>query len=86
MFSALDNQLVGFPLGSRACPVPSFPQLTTVLYVGLRPHGLFSVHFGMSVIILVQLMFGQFLTLLGDSLTENFLLLWLLLFAAPLLR
>lgn len=46
-----------FP-GETTSPATSFPLLPTVLYVKLRPHGLFPVHFVMCTgIILVHLMF-----------------------------
>lgn len=45
-------------LGKTTSLVPNFPQLSKVLYVGLRTYVLSYVQFGMSIgVILVQLMF-----------------------------
>jgi hypothetical protein len=57
---ALNNQLLYSSLGKTISLEPSFPQLSNVLYVGLRTYRLSHVQFGMSIgVILVQLMFGQ---------------------------
>lgn len=47
-------------LGELPFPVPSFPQLPIILYVGLRPHGLFSEQIDIFIdFILVQLTLWQ---------------------------
>jgi hypothetical protein len=47
-------------LGKATFPVPSSSYLATALCIELRPHGLFSVQFVISVaVILIWLMFGQ---------------------------
>lgn len=57
---ALNNQLRYCSLGETTSLVPNFPQLSKVLYVGLRTYRLSYVQFGMSIgVILVQLMFRQ---------------------------
>lgn len=38
-------------LGKTTYPAPSFPRLSVVLRVGLRPHGLFPVQFGISLVL-----------------------------------
>lgn len=58
--NSTEQALVCFPLGKATSPTPSFPQLLLVLCVGLKPHGLLSIQFGMLTdVIVVQLMFGQ---------------------------
>jgi hypothetical protein len=52
----LDYHLVCSSLGKSTSPITIFPQLPIVIYVGLRPHGLFSIQFA---VILVQLTFIQ---------------------------
>ena len=72
-----------FPWRKTTSPAPSFPQLPAVLYVGPRPHVLFSAHFG---IILVHLWAAKLVRLYGQNfwptrtptLTGNLLMLWLL--------
>lgn len=89
---ALNNQLVC----SSTSPDPRFPQLLIVLWVRLRPCGLFPIHFGMPTGIFVQLTSRQshsetsqtwLLTLLRDTISQaNCLILWpLTIISLPLL-
>ena len=56
----LDNQLMCFSLGRITSLTPSFTQFSVVLFVGLRPCGLFPFQFGLFIeLILVQLTCGQ---------------------------
>lgn len=55
---AFENQVVCSFLEKTTSPSPNFPLLPMVLYVGLRPNGLFPIYFGMFIgVIVVQLMF-----------------------------
>lgn len=56
---ALNNQWCALPCRGPSLSRPTF-LLPIVLCVGLRPYGLFPIHFGMPIgVILVQLTFGQ---------------------------
>lgn len=46
----LGNQLVLSSLGKAVSPALSIPQLPGVLWLGLRPHGLFLVPISMSIV------------------------------------
>lgn len=57
---ASDNQLLCPSLGKTISPCPRIPWLFTILCASFRPHGLFHVDFGISiVVVLVQIMLMQ---------------------------
>lgn len=58
-FLVFDNELCMLFSWEDHLPAPSFPLLSIGLCVKLKPHGLFSVQYGMFLdIIFVQLMFS----------------------------
>lgn len=84
---ALDTQLVCSSLGKTTSPTPSITSVTIALCVELRSYGVYPSSLYFVGVIIVQLLLGSHvagtswvepLTLVGDNLTANSLISWLL--------